>query len=155
VRFDGALAEEGYVVRGLNRRLFVDIHLAALAEARILTLTAPARIVIDLRPGGAAIGRPAEHQLVKVLAPAAGNASYPLRIEGYARTFEANVIGRLQQDGRTVAQSVTTAADWTETWGEFVLTIDTGPRGDLDLFVGDFSPMDGSEQGVHLRLTLQ
>jgi hypothetical protein len=152
--FGAELAEEAYVVRGLNARLFVDVHLAATAEARVLTLASPARIIIDLKPGGAPIGRPAEHRLVKVLAPPAGRATYPLRIKGYSRTFEANVVGRLQQ-GQTVVQQVTTAADWVDTWGQFSLTIDAGPRGAADLFVGDFSPADGSEQGVHLQMTMQ
>ena len=73
---------------------------------------------------------------------------FPLTVEGYSRTFEANVLARI--DGELVA--LTTAADWVETWGEFQLVIESGPDSPEELFVGSDSPRDGSPEGVFIPL---
>jgi len=87
-----------------------------------------------------------------VLEPRAGAVSYPLKIRGYARTFEANVIARLSVGDRVVARTHGTAADYATTWGEFELTIARGPSGDVDLFVGEDSAADGTPVGVTILL---
>lgn len=134
MRFGGQLAEQAFIVRsgGVSvRSLFVDVHLASPAEARVLTVGSPARVVVDLRPGGGSLGAPAEQLFgaqdpagVVVFTPISGPASYPLRITGYARTFEANVIseGLGRQGGQRAAQTFGLASDYIEAWGAYELT---------------------------------
>lgn len=151
--FEGELARRAFVVRAEDRSLYLDLHLGEAALVRAFTLTSPARLVVDLRPGGSPLPPPpAMADLVVVLTPRPGSISYPLTVAGYSRTFEANVVIRIRAGGSLEAEEVTTATDYIETWGEFSLIIEDGPEGPVTLFVGEDSPRDGSEQGVELEL---
>ena len=75
-----------------------------------------------------------------------------LTISGYACTFEANVAAELSQDAAVIVSTYTTATEWLEAWGKFELTIDSGPSGDVVLFVGECSAKDGTPTGVELQL---
>ncbi|MGH9167211.1 MAG: Gmad2 immunoglobulin-like domain-containing protein [Acidimicrobiia bacterium] len=151
--FGGRLAGRAFVVRSLEAGLFVDLHLLAPATARSFVLSSPGRVVVDLQSGGPPLPSPAPSSgRVVVLSPRGGSATYPLDVTGYARTFEANVLVRVRQGGRVEAEGVTTAADWTETWGEFTLDLEQGPEGPAELFVGEESAQDGSEEGVVISL---
>ncbi len=156
-RFDGPLARAAYVVRAPGGSgMFVDVHLAGPTEARALLLTDPARVVVDLRPGGGDLAAPAAAgQRVVILEPRAGTASYPLTVRGYARTFEANVVARLEASGETVAQEVTTATGWADAWGYYSLTIPDGPVGLMRLRVGEHSARDGTWEGVSVELDMR
>jgi len=144
-----------YVVHARDGSFYEDLHLSQPAFARLVPLAKPARIGIDLSPGGGAIPTPAPRaRNVVVLEPRTGAATYPLVIRGYARTFEANVITRLSQGGKVARQEHGTAADYITTWGEFELSIPTGPSGDVDLFVGEDSAKDGTPVGVTIPLTM-
>src|SRR5690606_30757900 len=100
----------------------VQIHLGDAAEAAITVLEDPARLVVDLRPGGGPVPSPAAAEASAViLSPRGGEASYPLTVTGYARKFEANVVVRLVQDGEIVFEEPTTSSDWTQMWGWFEL----------------------------------
>lgn len=90
-----------------------------------------------------------------ILEPRPGAASYPLAVTGYARTFEANVVVRLEQDGRDVHQDHTTATSWMDAWGYFRFTIPDGPVGGVVLHVGEHSARDGSWEGVAVRLQVR
>ena len=160
------IVERAYVVRPLGADptsrsgLVVDLHLRHSTSARVLLLGSPARVVVDLeRPHGGYVNVRvppiAVSPRVVVIEPAGGVARYPLEIRGYARTFEANVVARIRQGGRLVAESVTTAADWTATWGEFAISIPDGPRGRIELFVGEDSARDGTEEGVRIPLVMR
>ena len=50
---------------------------------------------------------------------------------------------------------VSFGADFLETWGEFTLEIPSGPTGEAQLFVGEFSPEDGTPIGVNLDVTMR
>jgi hypothetical protein len=151
--FGGRLAGRAFVVRSLEAGLFIDLHLLAPATVRSFVLSSPARVVVDLQAGGPSLPSPAPSGgRVVVLSPRGGPATYPLDVTGYARTFEANVIARVRQGGQVEAEGVTTAADWTETWGEFTLDLEHGPEGPAELFVGEESAQDGSEEGVVIAL---
>jgi hypothetical protein len=154
---DGALAASAYAVWSPDGRwTHVDVHLAGPAEARVSTLEDPARVVVDVRPGGGAVpGRAPRGERVVVLQPRGGSATYPLTVTGYARTFEANVVLRLEQEGRDVMQAFTTATAWVDAWGHYSLTIPEGPRGQVVLHVGEHSARDGTWEGVAIRLHLQ
>lgn len=155
--FDGSLARGAYAVWAPDgRSTYVDVHLAAPAEASAAVLEDPARIVVDLRSGGEAMaGPPLAGSRVVVLQPQAGEASYPLQVVGYARTFESNVVARLQQDGRTVREVFTTATAWMEAWGHFSLTLESGPIGAVELQVGEYSARDGTWEGVTVELRMR
>lgn len=137
---------------------FVDIHVAEPVVARAFVLESPARLVVDIRPGGGPLGEGAhggvDDNIVVVTPGEQVQLDYPIDITGYSRTFEANVVARLYQDGAMVAESITTASSWLESWGEFSTAIDAGPTGSFELFVGTDSAMDGSEEGIRLIVTI-
>lgn len=151
----GDLLSRAFVVWSLEGRPFVDIHLGAASLARVLVLESPARVVVDVQPGGPDLTAvPVADDRVVVLGPHPGAEplSYPLRVSGYSRTVEANVIARLRTGEDTEAETSTTAAAWAQTWGEFVLEIEEGPTGEVELFVGEIS-QEGTEEGVRFELT--
>jgi hypothetical protein len=154
--FDGELARAAYAVFAPEGRwVYVDLHLAGEAEAHVAVLEDPARVVVDLRPGGGEIPAPAvTEDLVVVLAPRPGEQGYPLTVTGYARTFEANVVVRLEQDGQEVLEDFTTATAWTDAWGHFSFTIEEGPSGPIELHVGDYSAKDGTWEGATIELDM-
>lgn len=155
--FDGPLARRAYAVFSPEGRwVYVDVHLADAAEAHVSTLDDPARVVVDLRPGGGAVPAPAPSEnRVVVLEPRPGAASYPLTVTGYARTFEANVVVRLERDGREVYEDFTTATAGVDAWGHYSFTIDHGPTGRVTLHLGDHSAKDGTWEGVAVRLEMR
>lgn len=156
-RFDGPLAGAAYAVRSPEGRwIYVDLHLDRAAEAHVLRLSDPARIVVDLRPGGPALPPPpARGQRVVILEPRAGPATYPLTVTGYARTFEANVVARVVQDSRVVRDTFTTSTAWADAWGHFSMTIPNGPSGVVELQAGEHSARDGTWEGVSVELDIQ
>jgi hypothetical protein len=150
VTFDGALARAAYAMWSPDGRwVDVDLHLASEAEAHVTTLTDPARVVVDLRPGGGPVPPPpASGGQVVVLQPRSGDASYPLTVTGYARTFEANVVARIEQGGQTIEETFTTATAWADAWGHFSITIQQGPPGPIVLHIGEYSARDGTWRGA-------
>jgi hypothetical protein len=154
--FAGPLATRAFTGWSPDGRwVFVDVHLGEAAEAHVGTLDEPARVVVDLRPGGPAVPEPAPREdRVVVLEPRPGAASYPLAVTGYARTFEANVVVRLEQDGQGVYDDFTTATAWADAWGYFSFTIDQGPSGPVVLHVGEHSARDGTWEGVAIELEM-
>ena len=155
--FDGRLARAAYTVRPPEGpSTWVDIHLAGPAEAHLAILEAPARIVLDLRAGGGPIPGPAAAGgRVVVLNPRAGATTYPITVNGYARTFEANVIARLEQNGEELFLDFTTATAYIGAWGYFSITIPAGPRGPVMLHVGEFSAKDGTWEGEAVALEMR
>jgi hypothetical protein len=155
--FRGPLARAAYAVwSDEGRWVYVDLHLAEAAEAHVALLGDPARVVVDLRPGGGPIPQPAvTDERVVVLEPRPGAATYPLTVTGYARTFEANVVARLEQDGTDVHESFTTATAWADAWGHYSLTIPEGPPGPVRLHVGEYSARDGTWEGAVVELTMR
>ncbi|MBW3552439.1 MAG: Gmad2 immunoglobulin-like domain-containing protein [Gemmatimonadetes bacterium] len=152
--FDGRLGRAAYVVRSPDGRgTFVDLHLGEPAEAAVLVLDNPARVVVDLRPGGGPLPPPAvTGGRVVVLEPRGGGTSYPLTVTGYARTFEASVVARLERDGRVVDEIFTTATAWVDAWGHYSLTFTDRKAGADRLHVGEYSARDGAWEGVEVPL---
>lgn len=150
-----ALVRQVFVPRSENRTLFVDLHLSAPALATVTTSTSPAQIIISLEPGGPDYaGTPAIAVNVVLVTPLEGPVEVPVEVNGYSRNFEANTIGRIVQGTDVLAEGFTTAADWTETWGEFSLTLEPAGSGAADLFVGEQSAQDGSDRGVVIPIDL-
>jgi hypothetical protein len=149
------LVRQVFVPRPEDRTLFVDLHLSAPALATVTTSSSPARIIISLEPGGLDYAAsPAIGPNVVLVTPVEGPVEVPLLVNGYSRNFEANTIGRIVQGANVLAEAFTTAADWTETWGEFTLTLEPAGSGAADLFVGEQSAQDGSDRGVVIPIDL-
>jgi len=153
VVFESELVDRVFVVRDSNGSLFVDVHLAAASVARLSEVSGPARIVVDLAPGGTEIRSPERSDFIVVM-PLDEPLASPVTITGYGRTFEANVILRARIDSEIVAETFTTSADYVETWGWFELELPTEVAGDVELFIGEDSARDGQEQGVRLEVTV-
>jgi hypothetical protein len=147
--FDGPLARAAYAMWSPDGRwVDVDLHLSGEAEAHVSLLRDPARVVVDLRPGGGPVPPPPPTaDRVVVLEPRGGEVRFPLTVRGYARTFEANVVARIEQNGRDIDQTFTTATAYVDAWGYFTLTFDRGPAGPIVLHVGEHSARDGTWGG--------
>jgi hypothetical protein len=118
----------------------------------------PARLTVHLEPGIDPFDSTAVYSpTVVVTRPGAGAqaaAGVPFDVTGYARTFEANVLVVATIEDQMVAETTVTAADSTETWGEFTAPIQL-PPGQVSLFVGEQSPVDGEPIGVTIDLTVR
>ena len=132
---------------GRDGSLFVDVHLRRPVVAAASVSASPAAVTLTLADGGGEAYAPAPaSDSIVVIEPRPEKASYPLRVAGYARTFEANVVARLLK-GKSIEQElVTTATDYIDTWGSFELVFSTGPQGRIELVVGE----DGAEVSISL-----
>lgn len=152
----GDLASDAFLVRSIEGPCFVDVHLRRAAVARVWETAVPAAVVIELRAGGEPVPEPApRNRHVVLLAPRAGEASYPLEIGGYARTFEANVGVRLVQNGRAVRDTFATATDYVYMWGEYRVTLGAGPAGALELQAGQGNMETGAWEGVGVPVVVR
>jgi len=148
--FELPLINRAYVVRAGDGSLYVDAHLGSAAVARSTVTQSPAQIVVELAPGGPDLAiAPSRSDLVVVLTPREGKATYPLTVTGYSRTFEANVVVRIIKGNSIAEERITTATDYLSAWGEFAVTLDSGPQGKLQLTVGD-----DADQDVQISLVL-
>ena len=148
--FESPLVDRAYVVRAQDGSLYVDAHLSVPAMARAEIVQSPARVVVQLEPGGDELPAPAPRSdLVVLLTPREPEVTYPLTVSGYARTFEANVVVRILQTGSIAAEQVTTATDYLEAWGEFSSVFESGPDGQVQLLVGE-----GGDQDVSVDLVV-
>jgi hypothetical protein len=145
-----------YVARALDGGMFVDFHLSAPAQARVAISNSPARMSLELHPGTDPLAAPAVvTDRVVVVGPAVGvETGTVLEVTGYARVFEANLLIIATMGTEVVAQANTTAADGTDTWGEFRAPL-TVPVGQISLFVGEEDAGNGQMTGATLDLTVR
>lgn len=150
------LVDRLYVVRALSGSMFVDLHLREKSNARITLSNSPARLTLELTPGSGEIGPAAavSDRTVLIDPSNEGVVDESVDVAGYTRAFEANVLIVATSGDEVILEESTTAADWTETWGEFVTEIAL-PSGSVSLFVGEESPQDGSLTGVTVTLTVR
>lgn len=136
----GSLIERVFVVRARSGDLAVDLHInpETPVEGRGLLIGSPARLVIDIRPGAgdavAATEAATVGRNVVVLSPTPGDAGYPLRIRGYARTITDVVTATVSSSEDPIVRRIT-AAPSIDAWGEFAVTISEGPIGEISLRV--------------------
>lgn len=151
-----ALVDRLYVVRSLDSGMFIDFHLAGPAQARVVLDSSPARMTLQLQPGIIdQAGSPATTDHVVLLSPTEDTeVPTTVRIEGYARTFESNVLIIATQGDTVVAEENTTAADSGDTWGEFRFDVEL-TTGSIVLFVGDQSAESGRFEGISIDLEVQ
>ncbi len=148
------LVDRLYVVRSLDGGMFVDLHLAAPSQARAEVRNSPAGLTVELQMGIQPFtGTATVGDQVVVVEPSPGaETSTTFEVNGYARTFEGNVLVVVTSAGQAVAKTNTQAADWAETWGEFQTTVEVLP-GPTSLFVGEESQDDGSLSGAMVEIT--
>jgi hypothetical protein len=168
----------GFVVRHGAGGLEVRIHFPANRRIAVSFLDGPARIVIDARSAPTGTGldptpvvseRFALPRPVQIDVNGPGVAA-PIAVTVYGRPFEAQgsvevrTVGAMPGSGTPVevgfdgdfgATTASTYAysttDWTEAWGIGSFTITSIPPGEYELFVGEYSPEDGSPVGVYDR----
>ncbi|HSJ82403.1 MAG TPA: Gmad2 immunoglobulin-like domain-containing protein [Acidimicrobiia bacterium] len=152
------LVDRMFVVRALAGGMFIDLHLKDPAQARAETTNSPASLTLEMQGGIQPFDSSAVYAGNTVLTdPQDGGkaaAGVPLEVKGYSRVFEATMHIVATVDGEMVAETSTTAAEWTETWGEFTSSIQL-PPGDVSLFVGEQSPDDGEPTGVTIDVTVR
>ena len=151
-----------YVVRspGTAGSLFVDFHLKGAARSvNVYKLDNPARIVIDVTPGGTMLApRPATGMRTVVTEPRARNLAGrgTFIVRGYGRPPEARGAWRIKNaSGRVVRKGTYKTSDWAATWGAFGFSASyptslSGKRGTRQ--VGEFSAKDGRFRGVSVPL---
>lgn len=149
------LVDRLYVVRAVDGSMFVDFHLSEPAAVRATTLSSPARLSIELRPGFVPfVGAPTVgDQFVLVSPPDEAEVESRIEVVGYSRTDEDSVLVLVTQAGSIVAETETTAPDSSEAWGEFRVNLSL-PSGEISVFVGQRSPEDGSLEGINVDLTV-
>lgn len=152
-----ALVKRLYVVRALGGGMFVDLHLAAPAQARLDLTSSPARLELQIQPGILAYSRQPVIADMIVLTSPTDDATVPttLTIEGYARGIGDDVaaVAIVGQEGEdAVLEADATTADNTRTWGEFRVQMELLP-GPVSLFVGDRDSEPGGFEGVSIDLT--
>jgi Immunoglobulin-like domain of bacterial spore germination len=150
------LIDRLYVVRSLERGSFIDLHLAAPAQARLQIGGSPARVTLDLQPGIVEYPKAATvSDLVVVMTPLDTEVVTPtIEVTGYTRTFESNVMIIATAGDQLVAEKNTTAAGSLDTWGEFRARV-VLPPGEVSLFVGDENAENGGLEGVTISLTVR
>lgn len=148
------LVDRLYVVRALDGGMFVDLHLASPAAARATTLTSPARLSVELRPGFVPIeGSPTQSEDVVLVSPTAdADVAATTELIGYARTSEASVLIVVTQAGTLVTETSISTAD-AAVWGEFRIEL-TLPPGEVTIFAGERSPGDGSLDGLTIDVSV-
>jgi hypothetical protein len=155
---DTQLVERMFVVRAETGGMFIDLHLKDPAQARAEITNSPASLTIELQGGIEPFDAAAVYAGNTVLIdPKDGRqaaAGVPLEVNGYSRVFEATMHIVATIDGEMVAETTTTAADWSETWGEFTASIQL-PSGEVSLFVGEESPEDGEPTGATIDVTVR
>lgn len=151
-----ALVDRLYVVRALEGGMFIDLHLASPAQARLRTTSSPAGMTLDLQPGIVGYpNAPFTSAIFVINSPIDGSTvDSPVDVSGYTRSFESNVVVIATEADQVIAEEVTTAADSVETWGEFKMEIDL-PAGERSLFVGDVEAEDGGLDGWTFNLTVR
>jgi len=152
-----SLVDRMFVVRALAGGMFIDLHLNGPAQARAEITNSPASLTIEMQGGIEPLDGSAVYAGNTVLThPEDGGqaaAGALLEIKGYSRVFEATMQIVAMIDGEMVAETTTTAADWTETWGEFTASIQL-PRGEVSLFVGEQGD-EGEPAGVTIDVTVR
>jgi hypothetical protein len=156
---DSPLVTHAYVVRLAEGSLAVDLHLEAPTgvRARAFAVASPARVVIDLEPASAdpPVDPPRSAPGVVLLAPPAGPAEYPLRVTGYARPVNRELVAVLAPGTAGRIELPIEPAGGIETWGEFTTTFETGPVGTTDLLVGDANAEVGEAEALRVPLDLR
>ena len=147
------LVERLYVVRSLTGDLFLDLHLAEPAAARVSVSSSPARLSLELRPGFVPFtGTSTVGEDFVLTSPAQSEVDGEIQMLGYARTAAGEVTAVATRGDTVVAEATATTADATGSWGEFRVGMSL-PPGQVSVFIGEESA-EGGLRGITLDLTV-
>lgn len=151
-----ALVHRLYVVRALDGAMFIDLHLASPAQARVVVSSSPARLTLHLQPGIVEHpAAPATSDAVVVASPLDGaEVETAVEVNGYVRGDEADVLVIATAGDEVVAKTSAAVAEPLDTWGEFRAALEL-PAGDVSVFVGEEGPAGGGLEGVAIRLSIR
>ncbi|MGB8361775.1 MAG: hypothetical protein WCE80_10290 [Acidimicrobiia bacterium] len=145
-----ALVDRLYVVRALDGTTFVDLLLNGPAAARARVESTPARLTVDLKPGLVQFkGAATVGDDVVAVAPGARTSVGVTRLQGYARTTEADLIVGVSQGDQMLVDRTTPVA-LSEGWGEFQQDVAL-PAGTWQVFIG--RPTQDGFDGIQFDLT--
>lgn len=129
------LVEEGQVEQlfvpvDVDGNRFIDLVLNGPTVARARVLTSPARLELELQPGGPQeIGRPLMSTELVVVEPGSSAVAEPiLDVSGYSTGDLEQVNLSVLFEETTVAESVLTLESNPRVWTEFTLAIPVGER---------------------------
>jgi hypothetical protein len=133
---DSVFIKAVFVVRDPNGSLFIDIHLAAAAEARLLAASGPAMVMVDFRSAGDAYpSRPLVTDRVVVIDPTGGAVSAPLTVTGYQRASEVILPTLTAADGSSRQVAASGQAGGVESWVSFAHVFADPPAGEVILTI--------------------
>jgi len=135
---EGAFVERAFVVLAADGSIYVDAHLSGVVAARTFLRQNPARIAVEMQTiDGEASGFPKVNESLVVTGPSERVVEYPIVVTGYARTADAQVVATVLQGTGTESEVIVTTADPAQLWGEFTITVDEGPGGDIVVRIGE------------------
>ena len=134
---ESALLDAAYVVWNPEiGGLAVDVHLGRASLARIRTVSAPARLVIEVIRGGPEIPTlPEDGASTVLLSPTPETTSLPFVIEGYGPAGSELVL-RVRSTGPTQDRQLTLEGSPTA-WTRFSWTVNSVPSGMAEIEAGD------------------
>ncbi|HJR91096.1 MAG TPA: hypothetical protein VJ938_01500 [Acidimicrobiia bacterium] len=124
------LIERIFVPVDAEGNRFIDLVLSGPAVGRARLLTSPARLEIELQPGGPPdVGRPLVADNIVLVEPGEGAVVEPLiDVFGYSTSTEASLSVSVLNAGATVEDAVLELASPEGSWTAFSLTIPVGDR---------------------------
>jgi hypothetical protein len=158
IRIDGELADGAFVVRTIDGRLAVDIHVTAGAgiALRAFEIDAPSRVVVDLRPdaGAPPVRGALTGDRTVVVTPTFGPVTPPLIVSGYARTAGGAIVVRIHEsrDAPSLVETTVPPSPARDAWEEYRVTQRDIPEGPFELFVGSAPPGGGPPTGLWLSV---
>lgn len=139
---DTPLVEHVYVVRRPTNDLFLDLHLADAALVRVSVASSPARIVVDVQPGGEPYRGPAVRtESLVVVDPVAGAAVYPFTVNGYTLGGAGDAIEVVIESPQATETYSATVGPGGDAWRAFTVLVPDGPAGEASMIVGGRVPL--------------
>ncbi len=156
---EGELIDRVYIVRSETGAISVHLHPAANVDiaARAFVTEAPVSLVLDVVPGriGTRQVTVPTSETVAITSPTEDSTTYPFVVDGYAAPGLGRVDLRLSTSSVVAAERTLSLTAYPDTWQSFSVTIDDGPSGPLELFVGTLGPEGQPDTGVTQRLELE
>lgn len=137
---DSVFIRAVFVVRDPNGAVFIDVHLAAAAEARLMAARGPAMVMVDFRAAGDDYpSRPLVTDRVVVIDPTGGEVSAPLTVAGYQRASEVILPTLTAADGSSRQVAASGRVGEAGSWVSFAHVFADPPAGDVTLTIDDLT----------------
>jgi hypothetical protein len=138
---EGNLVTRAYVVRRSTNDIFIDLHLSQSALVRVNVVSGPARVVVDVRPGGEPYrALPVLTDNLVVIDPVDGSVVFPFTVNGYSRGGESEIAVTISSGGTEEVHTGAVGAGG-DAWGAFTVLVPDGPTGPAAMIIGDRIPI--------------